>query len=292
MRDQAENLRVLSAHTRQRILSERGNPLCRVYAVTSGKGGVGKSMFSLNLAISLAMMEERVLLFDADLGLPNLDVMLGLTPAFTLQHYLIHRVPLQDILVKGPAGISILSGGSGVYELANLGEREVLRILQDMKKLEFAYDRIIFDTAAGISSQVIKFAAAADEVFLVVVAEPTSIVDAYSTLKLIWHEMPETQVKVIVNRANSKKEANDAFEALSRVAFRYLHRELTLMGTIPDDVEVENAVKAQVPVVMKSPKSAAGSRIRQLASTIVQGDSVPSNRGSFFERVFPAIVRR
>jgi flagellar biosynthesis protein FlhG len=292
MRDQAESLRVLTAHTRRRILSERGNPLCHVYAVTSGKGGVGKSMFSLNLAIALSLQEERVLLFDADLGLPNLDIMLGLTPAFTLQHYLLHRVPLQDILVKGPAGISILSGGSGVYELANLGEREVLRILQDMKKLEFAYDRIIFDTAAGISSQVIKFAAAADEVFLIIVAEPTSIVDAYSTLKLIWHEMPETQVRVIVNQANSKKEASDAFEALARVAHRYLHRELTLLGTIPDDMEVENAVKSQVPVVIKSPKSAAGSRIRQIAAAIVQGDGTARSRGSFFDRVFPAIVRR
>jgi len=291
LKDQAESLRALTRHTKRRILGERAGSLCRVYSVTSGKGGVGKSVLSLNLAISLAALEERVLLFDADLGLPNLDVLLGITPAFTLQHYLFDRIPLEDILVKGPGGITMLSGGSGIFELANLSESDVLRILKDLKRLEFAFDRIIFDTAAGISSSVIKFAAAGDEVILVIMAEPTSIVDAYSTLKMIWQEMPEAPVKVVVNRALSQREAREAFAALSRVVRRYLHRDLQLLGVINDDTEVERAVRAQVPLVTRAPKSHAGSRIRQIAQALVHGGPPPS-RGSFFDRVLPALVRR
>jgi flagellar biosynthesis protein FlhG len=292
LRDQAESLRALASHTRRQALSRRGNSTCRVYAVTSGKGGVGKSIFSLNIAITFAAMEERVLLFDADLGLPNLDVLLGITPTFTLQHYLMERIPLEDVLIKGPGGITILPGGSGIYELANLGEREVLRILEDLRRLEFAFDRIIFDTAAGVSSSVIRFSSAADETILVVVAEPTSIVDAYSALKLIWNEFGDAKVKVVVNRAVNQTVAKEAYAALAQVVHRYLHRELELLGIIPDDNQVEATVRAQVPLVLRSPKSPAGSRIRHIAQTLLHGSEGMSRRSQFFDRIFPFIQRK
>jgi len=292
LRDQAESLRALASHTRRKALSRSGNSTCRVYAVTSGKGGVGKSIFSLNTAITFAAMEERVLLFDADLGLPNLDVLLGITPTFTLQHYLMERVPLEDILIKGPGGITILPGGSGIYELVNLGERDVLRILEDLRRLEFAFDRIIFDTAAGISSAVIRFCSAADETILVVMAEPTSIVDAYSTLKLIWNEFSDAQVKVVVNRAVNQTVAKEAYAALAQVVHRYLHRDLELLGIIPDDSQVEATVRAQVPLVLRSPKSAAGSRIRHIAQTMLHGKEGMARHSHFFDRIFPFIQRK
>jgi len=187
MSDQAEKLRKMALNIRQQIEAEMawGPKRTRVIVISSGKGGVGKSTLALNMSLALSLRNHKVVLMDADMGLANLDIMLGLLPKYTIQHVVQGKKRIKDIIIPGPAGISIIPGGSGINELANLNDADLKNIIAEMGKLDGEYDYMIIDTGAGISKNVINFLLAADDVIIVTTAEPTSLTDAYGMVKTI-----------------------------------------------------------------------------------------------------------
>jgi flagellar biosynthesis protein FlhG len=238
----------------------------RVLCVASGKGGTGKSFTVCNLAVQLAMEGQRVILLDADLGLANLHLLLGINPRFNLSHVLGGELSLADIAEEGPCGIKLISGGSGVVKLANLREHEVLRFARELAGLEAHADLIIIDTAAGLSPRTIAFLAASQEILLVTTPDITAMTDAYAVLKSIEHLGREGQtISLVVNQAANGTEARAVYERLSGVARKFLGKELADLGYILDDPTVGRAVASRTPVVLLDPSCRASQGIGRLA---------------------------
>ncbi|HBG15140.1 MAG TPA: hypothetical protein DDW93_00040, partial [Firmicutes bacterium] len=214
MRDQAERLRELVSSQNHKV----NLPKARIIAVTSGKGGVGKTNLSVNLSIYLSKLGQKVTLIDTDLGLANIDLILGITPKYHLGHFFAGERDLSDVVLEGPAGIKVIAGGSGFQELADLSSWQMNNCISNFSALEEDNDFIIFDTGAGISSKVIKFLMAAEEIIVVTIPEPTSIADAYGVIKVISKENPTAKVYVAVNMVKSKEEGEQVFERLMMVA--------------------------------------------------------------------------
>jgi flagellar biosynthesis protein FlhG len=290
MADQAERLRTIikSAHTTLQPINSlnSGNP-ARVIAVTSGKGGVGKTNFSVNVGIALAQLGQRVLLVDADLGLANADVVMGVTPKFHLGHVLSGQKQVNEVIQDGPAGMKILAGGSGDYELANLGERGLASCIASLNEIEKDLDFIILDTGAGISNSVLKFVLAAGEVIIVTTTEPTSITDAYGIIKVVATTDPNILLRVVVNMARDTAEGQQVMERLTAVSKRFLGISLANIGFVTWDQTVSKAVKEQRPFIIGHPRSVAAQDITQIAKNILDR-AVNSKKGSaknFFERL-------
>ncbi len=248
----------------------------RVLAITGGKGGVGKTNISANLGIALGEMGRRVMLLDADLGLANLDVVLGLHPQYDLSHVMRGERSLEEILVEGPAGIQVVPASSGVRQMAAMSTSEHVGLIHAFSDLGNDLDTLIIDTAAGISDSVVSFCRAAQEVVVVVCDEPASITDAYALIKLLNKEYGMSRFRVLSNMVHSAQEARDLYNKLSRVTDRYLDVMLNSLGGIPHDDSLKKAVKGQQAVVQAYPRSRAAQAFKNLARKV---DSLPMPGG-------------
>ncbi len=293
--DQAETLREMarSATRVQGVDSSQGSAVAdqqglRVISVTSGKGGVGKSNVVSNLAIALSTQGKKVLIFDADLGLGNLDVLLGLSPPYNLNNVLNGEKSLSEIIVDGPAGIKIIPAGSGVQEFTSLGQHEKLKLLDELDMLEEKFDIMIVDTEAGISENVTYFSVAAQEIIVVVTPEPTSITDVYALIKLLATRYSEHHFKVLVNMAKDSEDALEVFRKLANVAGRFLDISLDYLGCVIKDEKVVEAVKRQKAVSELFPESEAAACFTTLAKRVIEATRQKGLKGNiqFFFRRF------
>ena len=256
----------------------------QVIAVSGGKGGVGKSNISVNLSIALAELRRRVVLLDADLGLANVDVLLGLSPKYTLADVLSGQQTLQDVLVTGPAGVKIVPAASGVQKMAALAPQEHAGLISAFSELSDQVDILIVDTAAGISDTVVSFVRAANEVLVVVCDEPSSITDAYALIKLLSKEYGLQRFRVVANMTRSANEGQLMFNKLSAVCERFLDVALQYAGQVPFDENVRSAVQKQKALIEYAPNSKAAKAIRQLAQTVDSWPlpAAPTGRLEFF----------
>jgi flagellar biosynthesis protein FlhG len=249
--------------------SKEGQPRRAIsVAVTSGKGGVGKTNVVVNLAVALARLRNRVAILDADFGLGNVDVMLGLTPPHHLGHLLTGDKELADVLVEGPYGIQLLPASSGLRELTALSARQWQRLNDSLDELTDDADFLLIDTGAGISNNVIDMITGADRVMVVTTQEPTSVVDAYAMVKILTATNPGKELGLLVNGARDQSEADLVFRQLDVAATRFLHRRLKSYGFVPQDPAVREAVLMQRSVVAHAPQAPASQSFRRLASRI------------------------
>jgi len=267
--------RIPSAH---RADSPARRPRLRTIAVTSGKGGVGKTNIVTNLAIRLAELGQRVLLLDGDLSLANVDLLLGLVPEATLYDVVAGRCSVEEILLAGPAGIQILPASSGVEEMANLDDyrREVL--LRSLEAVARDRDVLLVDTGSGIHAQSMRLAQVADEILVVTTPEPPAFADAYATLKVLSARRFVCPPRLVVNMAASSAEANRVAGRVRRVARRFLGLELEVCGMIPRDESVWRAVQEQQPFLTAHPTSPAAEAIRRLAACLLGWPGEPGRQ--------------
>ena len=241
----------------------------KVIAVSGGKGGVGKTNVSLNTAISLAQLGKRVLVLDADLGLANVDVMLGLRVQRNLSHVLSGECELDDIIIQGPAGINIIPATSGTQSMVDLTPVEHAGLIRAFSDMQTKFDILIVDTAAGISDMVLSFCRASQDVLLVVCDEPTSITDCYALMKLLSRDHGLFKFKVVANMVRSPKEGQNLFGKLSKVTDRFLDVTLELVAVIPYDENIRKSVRKQQAIVEAYPDSPASIGLKALAKNII-----------------------
>jgi len=282
IKDQASRLRDLSKL--KRLTQEQLHPVRRL-AVTSGKGGVGKSNISLNLALCFQRLGRRVLLVDADTNLANIDILLGISPKFTLADVILKGQFIHDILVDGPEGLHILPAGSGVVEMLGLDDVMADRIERGLADLERAQDLIILDTGAGISEGVVEFASASDEVIVVTTPEPTAITDAYAALKVISSRNLALKLYLLVNFARNQEEAEEVARKIKLVVENYLNLSIESLGFLPVDAHVPQAVSRQKPFLVISPRCPAALNLMMIARRLLRLPAKQSG-GSLFGQLF------
>jgi len=290
VQDQAERLRELMGKIGASVPEAPQGALsrCRLIAITSGKGGVGKTNLSVNFALAFAKLGKRVLLFDADMGLANVDVMMGIVPQYTLLNVLRGQKTLSEIVVEGPGGIRLVASGSGgVQELADLSEGQRSRFLEAIRELQVDTDVILVDTGAGLHRNVMAFVLAAQEVVVVTTPEPTALMDAYGMIKILYREKKDPIVRVIVNMAFHQAEADLAGKKLSLLAKKFLGLEVDYLGFIPRDPAMIRAVKEQNPVLLSAPMSPAGMSLNRLATMLLEERSKHTENSltDFFNKV-------
>ncbi|WP_370977986.1 MinD/ParA family protein [Agaribacterium sp. ZY112] len=242
----------------------------RVIAVTGGKGGVGKTNVSVNLSVALAEMRRRVVLMDADLGLANVDVLLGLNVQYSIADVLDGSRTLREVMVNGPAGIKVVPASSGVQQLVQLGSHEHAALIHAFSEISDQLDVLVVDTAAGISDMVVNFVRASQDVIVVVCDEPSSITDAYALMKLLNTEHGVNRFRVIANMTRSAKEGRLLFGKLNTVCERFLDATLSYLGHVPFDEQVRKAVQSRKPLLEAAPSSKAASALRDIAQKVDQ----------------------
>ncbi len=251
----------------------------KAIAVASGKGGVGKTSLSVNLALCFAHMGKKVTVFDADLGLANAEVLLGIIPPYSLYEVLYGGMTLEDVVIDGPLGIRVISGGSGFLEMANLDRSRRQQLLRMFNQFIGKDEIVLIDTGAGINKNVLGFVAAAEEVIIVVTPEPTSLTDAYALIKILANFKLHSEVNIVVNRAVDRREATRAMGRISNATGRFLEIKLNFLGWIPEDKHVSQAVKNQQPYFLTNPNSPASRSIAGIAASLVEGSVLASNEG-------------
>jgi flagellar biosynthesis protein FlhG len=281
--DQAERLRQMVATIKNR---REG---ARIVTVTSGKGGVGKSSFTLNFAIALSKKNYRVLVIDADFGLANIDLMSSVNPKYDLTAVLRRHKKLRDIIVEGPAGIGIVSGGSGVAELIQMNEFQLERIMGELMQLDDIADVILFDTGAGINDNILRLLRSSNDVILVTTPEPTAIMDAYALLKTVSATEHNCRIRVVVNKAETRQEANNTMQNLEKAASAYLGIRIENLGCIPRDPLATRAVKEQTPLLMAYPASPAAQSIGHIVRRFMELPAEPERAG--VKRFFNLFMR-
>ncbi len=248
------------------IENQQRTKCVRTIAITSGKGGVGKTNIAANIALEMRKNGKEVMILDADLGLSNIDILFQLTPRYNIKHVLNGEMTLKDIIIEGPRGIKILPASSGVQELTSLDEFQRLRLLEGFDSYNDDIDFLIIDTGAGISENVAFFCVAAQEIVIVTSPEPTAITDAYALIKVLFTRYQEKEFRVIVNFAKSSDDGFDVFRRLSMAAEKFLNISLDYIGYIPFDDCVQRAVKEQRALVEIYPNSIASRKITEIAS--------------------------
>lgn len=256
----------------------------RLLSVTSGKGGVGKTNISANLGIALSQLGYRVVLFDADLGLANLDVVLGANAEYSLHHALDGNMCLGDVIANGPGGIRFLSGGSGVSKLINVSRKRLQNFLLELSQLETSTDVLIFDTGAGVDQRVLTFLRAADEVLIVVTPDPASIADAYATIKVLLRNKKNANIQILMNQVEHERQAEVIYRKLNDIAGHFLEANLSYTGSIRQDAEIVPFIRARHPFVIADPRLKASKDVVMVAKAIAK-------RTSVFEDAQPLISR-
>lgn len=249
--------------------AELNMPTTRVLSITSGKGGVGKTAVVSNVAISLAKQGKNVLIIDADLGLANVDVVLGLSPAYNLNHFFNGERTLEEVMVEGPHGVKILPAGSGVQQYTRLDGQLKMRLIDSLDALEEHFDVVLIDTEAGISDNVTYFNVAAQDILVVTTPEPTAITDAYALMKLLSTQYHQKRFLLAVNSVRSADEGLDVFEKLTMVSGRYLDIFLDYLGCIPYDKKMHESVRQQQVMVDLFPDHKVAKSFNTLAETLI-----------------------
>lgn len=262
----------------------------RTIAVTGGKGGVGKTSVAVNLALCMAEAGHDTLLLDTDLGLANVDVLLGLSPHFTLADVVSGRCSIDETVLVGPKGLLVVPAASGKRHMTELSAAEHVGLIRAFSDLERPLDTMIIDTAAGLGDSVLTFSQAAHDVLIVVCNEPASITDAYALIKVLSRERGVSRINVLANMTRSSGEGRELFDKLSRVTDKFLQVNLNFMGAIPFDEWMRRAIQRQQAVVQAYPASAASMAFRALAQRIGKWTAPASPRGDvefFVERMLP-----
>jgi flagellar biosynthesis protein FlhG len=265
MEDQAEKLREMMRKKPSEKLSKSDDKKTRIITVTSGKGGVGKTNVSVNLALAYARAGRKVVVMDADLGLANVNVMLNMIPKFNLYHVIRKQKTMKEVMVETEYGISIVAGASGFSKIANLDEEERQYFIEELKTLSFA-DIVIIDTSAGVSSNVLDFVAAADDSVIITTPEPTAITDAYGIIKIIATEINSLNMglKLVVNRVKNAADAAKIADRMINITSQFLNFKLEYLGFIYDDISVSNAVLKQRPFMVVDPKCKASQCVQHI----------------------------
>ena len=290
--DQAQQLRNVIKKQNQKVVKNTA----RVITVTSGKGGVGKSNLSVNLAIQFRKMGKRVVIFDADFGLANVEVMFGAIPKHNLSDLIYRNMSMEEIITEGPMEIGFISGGSGILGLNNLTKEQIQNLVKCMDDLSNIADIIIVDTGAGISDSVLEFVLASPEVVLVTTPDPSSLTDSYSLLKALHHHpdfaKQKSQISVVSNRVTNQEEGKMLFEKLDSVVKQFLEGNILYLGAVPQDAALERAVRQQKPVSLMTPNSKSAEAFESIANAIINGkdESIPSKWG--ITKIFGKFINR
>ena len=257
------------AATLRKLAESKPGKQTKIIAIASGKGGVGKSTVSVNLAISIAKMGNRVLVFDGDLGLANVNVLLGIIPKYNLYHVVKGHKSLKDIIIHTGEGVDIIAGASGYAQLANLNEVHRTNLIKGFSELT-DYDYMIIDTGAGISSNVIGLLLPASEIIVVTTPEPTAITDSYGLIKSIVAQTKEKTLKILVNRARSAIEGKKVADRVIDISGQFLEVVVENLGFIFQDEEVEKSIREQKPYILNSPRSKASACLLQVTHTLLK----------------------
>jgi flagellar biosynthesis protein FlhG len=283
LRDMARNRSANPAENAGRIKTRKGSG-CRSIAVTGGKGGIGKSNISLFLALSLSRLKQKVLVLDADLGLANIHILLGIAPKHNLAHMIRGECSVQDILYQGPEGITIIPGATGIEEMANLDATRMETLLRGLNEIENLYNYLVIDVGAGIGRTATQIGAFADTALLVLTPEPTALADVYATVKMLVSR-GATKMLVLVNMAATEKEGQDIFEKLETLTKSFLNVKLECAGILPVDPDIPRLVRAQKNLLIEKPGSGFSRRIQNCARLLC-GMPPMNNDLGFFMRLF------
>jgi flagellar biosynthesis protein FlhG len=278
MIDQATQLRSL-------VRQQHSRPRASVIAITSGKGGVGKSNVAVNLSIKLASVGKSVVLLDADLGLANADVLCNIDLPFNLSHVIARKKELEEVMVTAPGGFKLIGGASGLARMADLTDFDRHRVVEALRAVEHSVDRIIIDTGAGISPNVLSFTRAADDVLVVTTPEPTAITDAYAVIKVIAKDGVDRRISLLVNQVRNINEAKLVHERIAKVAKNFLGVNVLDAGHMLADEHVRRAVVQRVPFLLSAPRCGASFCVTQLAMRFEQGIASAEDNGGFFNRM-------
>lgn len=287
MNDQAKMLR-------EQVIQSKYKPPstfkkeARAIAVVSGKGGVGKSNFSLNFSLNLQKRGYKVLLFDMDIGMANIDILLGNTQRYNIIHLFESDISMEQIIQRGPDGISYIAGGSGLRDIFQFDEQKRSHFLTQLQALSYQYDYILLDMGAGITTESLQLVLSCNEVFLVTTCEPTAMTDAYSALKFIHNHDQSIPFQLIINRAINAKHAKNTAVRLQSVTQQFLNKGLSHLGSLPDDKYVSKAVMEQTPFTIKYPSCQASRAIKELTGSylIERNSSVTKNTYTFMTKLW------
>jgi len=282
MLDQAESLRKLINDEQQ----ENKKTSTKIITVTSGKGGVGKSNFVVNLAISLQNKGKKILIFDADLGMGNDDVLMGLYPKNNIFDIIHSDLEIKDIIVEGTNGVSLIPAGSALSKVQELTESEKRIFLEKLDTLD-EYDYILMDTGAGVNKDVLSFIAASEELIIITTPEPTSLTDGYSLIKATDHFKLKTKAKIIVNKAFTKEEGEETYNKFDRAVRRFLSIDIEYLGCILEDRKLVQSVRQQKPFIVLYPNCDAARDIENIAMKLL-GQEINSLNGAkgLFKKLF------
>lgn len=283
--DQAERLRNMVKANKKKEFQ-----MARLITVTSGKGGVGKSNTSVNLAVQFRNMGYRVIIFDADFGLANIEVMFGAIPKYNLSDLIFRGMTLEEIMIEGPMGIRFISGGSGVAELSNLTTENVRFLARKLVQLDHMADIVVVDTGAGISDSVMEFVKISEEVVLVTTPEPTSIMDSYALLKALRRSKgfcsEDTKIYMLANRVMEKGEGDNLYERLKTVVDQFLDMELYYLGMVPYDINVSKAIMQQKPISIVNKTAKASLAYEEIAKKLLDIEQEENKKRSGIGQVF------
>lgn len=287
MKDQAERLRRIISNLEKDVSENRRTNRAKVLAVTSGKGGVGKTNVAVNFAISLKLLGYKVLILDVDFGLANVDIITGTNVKNTISDCIKLGLDIEEVINEGPEGIKIISGGSGFYELSIMNEENIDKFLNLVEKLESTMDFIIIDTGAGVSNTVLKFVMAAEEAIIVTTPEPTSIMDSYTMIKALMLNGYRGKLNILANIVNSRREAYSIYNKLETVSQNYLKCNLNFLGYIEKSDTVTKAVRNQTPFILFDPKDSISKSIKVMALKFADPNRFLVNRpkSKFTERL-------
>jgi len=278
-----------AAVLREKVLKKHQNSLrnCKTLAVLSGKGGVGKSNLSLNLSLALTKQKQRVLLFDMDIGMGNIDILIGQTASYTMVDLLEKKLSIQQIIKKGPQNLAYVAGGTGISSVFEWSPSDLAHLIQELNSLTNQYDYMIFDMGAGMSESVLKFLKAVDEMIVVTTPEPTSITDAYAAIKLAASYSVSAPVRLIINKTLSDKEGNETYERFNRAVQQFLNISISLLGIVPNDQAVQKAVNRQMPFLLQNPASKASISLIEMVNILIPQDNrvTAKNEGMFIRRL-------
>jgi len=288
MRKRPENTKEGDKNNRQAGLLPKKGGKTRIITITSGKGGVGKTNVSVNMALAYARLGKKVVVMDADLGLANVNIMLNMVPRFNLYDMIRKGKTMKEIMVETDYGISIVAGALGISQIANLSDAERQNFIEELNTLSFA-DIIIIDTSAGVSSNVLDFIAAADDAVIITTPEPTAITDAYGIIKIIATEYDnlDMELKLVVNRVKSATEAKKVADRMTNIAGQFLNLKVDYLGFIYDDPIVSHAVLRQKPFMVIDPKCKASICVQHIVGKMEKSDLRETGGfGSMFMRLF------